>query len=74
MILQTILNDKGVFKSDYLQEDIINLLDTTFEFPSEYTYNIFEVTEDYVARPDLVSYDAYHDTIYSDIICKLNDI
>lgn len=74
MILQTILNDKGVFKSDYLQEDIINLLDTTFEFPSEYTYNIFEVTEDYVARPDLVSYDAYDDTMYSDIICKLNGI
>lgn len=74
MILQTILNDKGIFKSDYLQEDMINLLDTTFEFPMEYTYNIFEVTDEYVARPDLISYDAYGDTMYSDIICKLNGI
>lgn len=74
MILQTILNDKYPFKSDYLQEDIINLLDTSFKFPKEYTYNVFEVTADYVARPDLISYDAYGDTMYTDIICKINGI
>ena len=74
MILQTILNGKRKFQSDYLQEDIINLLDVTFEFPDSYTYNIFEVTEEYVARPDLISYDAYGDTMYSDIICKINGI
>ena len=74
MILQTLLNDKGEFKSDYLQDNIINLLDTTFEFPDSYTYNIFEVTEDYIARPDLISYDAYGDAMYADVICKLNGV
>lgn len=74
MILQTILNEKGSFESDYLQDKIINLLDTSFQFPDSYTYNIFEVTEEYIARPDLISYDAYGDTMYSDIICKINGI
>lgn len=74
MILQTLLNDKGQFKSDYLQDDIINLIDVTFEFPDDYTYTVFEVTDEYIARPDLISYDAYGDTMYSDIICKINGI
>lgn len=74
MILQTILNEKGVFKSDYLQDNILNLLDMSFKFPDEYTYNVFEVTEDYISRPDLISYDAYGDTMYSDIICKINGV
>ena len=37
-------------------------------------YNIFEVTSDYIARPDLVSYNAYGDSTFTDIICKLNGI
>ena len=50
------------------------MLDFTFEIPNTYTYSIFQVTSDYIARPDLISYDAYGDSMFADIICKLNGI
>lgn len=65
---------KEKIKSEYLNEELYNLLDDTFAIPSEYEYNIFEVTEQYIARPDLISYDAYGTNIYTDVICKLNGI
>lgn len=74
MLSYTTLNFKSQLKSDYLGEDIYNLLDRTFVVPQSYVYNVFEVTQDYIARPDLISYDAYGDTMYADIICKLNGI
>jgi hypothetical protein len=35
---------------------------------------VVEVSERYIARPDLISNDVYGDTIYTDLICKLNGI
>lgn len=68
------LKNKTILKSDYLGEEIYNLLDKTFIIPNQYSYNIFIVTEDYIARPDLISYKAYNDINYADILCKLNGI
>ena len=65
---------KTNINSEYLGEEMINLLDKTFVIPSYYNYNIFEVTEKYIARPDLISYDAYGDEMYADVICKLNGV
>lgn len=73
-LLYTTLSFKKEFRSDYLGERIQNLLDTTFVIPQSYSYTIFEVTEDYIARPDLISYDAYGDSMYADVLCKLNGI
>lgn len=74
MILHTVLNNKKKIFSDWLQEEIINLNDSTFTIPKEYQYEILEVTEKYIARPDLISKEIYGDTLYSDLICKLNGI
>ena len=74
MIFHTVLNNKTHIYSDWLQDDILNLTDQTFVIPQSYQYEILEVTEKYVARPDLLSKDIYGDTIYSDILCKLNGI
>lgn len=74
MLNYSTLNFKTEYLSEYLGESIYNLLDYTFEIPKQYTYNIFEVTGEYIARPDLISYDAYGDTEFTDIICKLNGI
>lgn len=74
MLEYTTLNFKNTIKSDYLQEEIYNLLDLTFLIPSRYNYNIFTVTKDYIARPDLISYDAYGDETFADIICKVNGV
>lgn len=74
MLNYSTLNFKNTIHSDYLNEDIFNMLDYTFVIPNEYSYNVFSVTSEYIARPDLISYDAYGDTMFADIICKLNGI
>lgn len=74
MIQHTVLNNKKEIFSDWLQDTVINLTDSSFQIPDEYSYEILEVTEKYIARPDLLSYDIYGDTLFSDLICKLNGI
>lgn len=74
MLDYSVLNFKTEIDSEYLGEKIYNMLDYTFEIPNSYTYNIFEVTKEYIARPDLISLDAYDDDMFADIICKLNGI
>ena len=74
MILHTVLNNKKNIYSEWLQDNIVNLTDQTFTIPSSYQYEILEVTEKYIARPDLLSKDIYGDALYSDLICKLNGI
>lgn len=74
MIQHTVINNKKNIHSDWLSDDIINLMDPTFIIPSKYDYEILEVTEKYLARPDILSKDIYGDVMYSDLICKLNGI
>lgn len=74
MLSYSTLNFKREIDSDYLGERIHNLLDDTFSIPDNYIYNVFTVTEEYIARPDLISLDAYGDTMFGDVICKLNGV
>ena len=74
MLEYSVLNLKTEIASDYLGEQIYNMLDYTFQIPQNYSYNIFEVTKEYIARPDLISYDAYGDSRYTDVVCKLNGV
>ncbi len=69
-----VLENKTEIKSKYLNENIYNYLDTTFEIPDTFMYDIVKITKDYIARPDLISYKAYNTDIYADVICKLNGI
>lgn len=69
-----ILNRKQKFYSIYLDEEIIDLLSKTFEIPDNYSCDIIEVTEPYVARPDLLANDILGDEDYGEIICKINGI
>lgn len=73
-IFHTVLNNKKEITSDWLGEKIINLNDASFIIPKRYEYEILEITNKYIARPDLLSFDIYGDTIYSDLLCKLNGI
>ena len=74
MIFHTVLNNKKEIYSNWLQDYVINLGDSTFNIPESYQYEIIEITERYIARPDILSYDVYGDTLYSDLLCKLNGI
>lgn len=74
MLTHTVLNNKKTIYSNWLQDTVINFNDPTFNIPQSYPYEILEVSEKYIARPDILSYDIYGDTIYSDLLCKLNGI
>ena len=75
MYQSTVLYNKTQIHSDFLEEDIWNLLDKTYQLPNTFDFNIFKVNEEkYIARPDLISLDAYGDPMFADVICKLNGI
>ena len=74
MLFHTVLNNKKTIKSDWLSDTIYNLNEQTFTIPKMYSYEVIEVDEKYIARPDLLSYDIYGDTLYTDVLCKLNGI
>jgi hypothetical protein len=74
MLFHTVLNNKEIIHSDWLDTDVKNLGDSTFYIPKSYQYEVIEVEERYVARPDLISNDVYGDTLYTDLLCKLNGI
>lgn len=74
MIDHPVLSDKSVIFSEYLNESIYCLSDPTFIIPNNYSYELLYVTDKYIARPDLLSQDAYGDNSYADLLCKLNGI
>ena len=73
-LFHNVLHNKEHIYSKWLQSDILCLSDSTFVIPDEYQYEIMQVTEEYVARPDLLSRKIYGSNEYSDVICKLNGI
>ena len=74
MLENPLLINKSEIKSEVLGEKVVNLLDKTFRIPPEFDYNVVEITKDYIARMDLLSYQLYGTNKYQDILCKLNGI
>ena len=74
MLVNPLLNSKSEFHSNYLDDDVLNLGDRSFTIPQDFSYQVLEVTADYVARMDLVSLNVYNTNQYSDLLCKLNGI
>lgn len=73
-MLHLTLDRKTIMYDEYLEENIYNLLDKTFVIPKKFEFNLLEVGDKYLMRPDLISYDAYGDVLYSDVICKVNGL
>ena len=73
-IFHPVVNNKHIIYSDWLENNIYCLSDSTFRIPNEYQYELFQVTEKYIARPDLISTDIYGSIDHADVICKLNGI
>ena len=74
MVSHRVLNNKQQIFSNWLNDYIVNLNDSTFAIPQNYQYDLMEVSERYIARPDILSYDIFGDEMYADLICKLNGI
>lgn len=70
----TTLYNKKTKISSINDEEIIDLLNLTFIIPENFSFEIFRVPTEYIARPDLICMDKYGTSQYVDIICKLNGI
>lgn len=73
-LFHRVLDNKHTIYSEWLQSNIKCLSDSTFVIPDKYQYEIMQVTEEYIARPDLLVKSVYGSNEYTDIICKLNGI
>lgn len=78
MLNYGILNSKPIIKKnvDGVEIQYKDLLSSSVNtsINTIVNYKIIEVTPEYVARPDLISYAVYGDDTYADVICKVNDI
>jgi hypothetical protein len=75
MLQNPLLINKSTIKSNILDgQEVVNLLDKTFRIPPEFSYNIVEISSDYIARMDLLSKRLYGTIRYQDVLCKLNGI
>ena len=63
MLENPLLVNKSEIKSEVLGEKVVNLLDKTFRIPPEFDYNVVEITKDYIARMDLLSYQLCDDKV-----------
>lgn len=72
MLFSPSLARKESFHSEYLDEDIIDLLGSTFEIPYSYACSITSIDAGYEGRVDLIADTLYGDDMYADTILHLN--
>jgi len=69
-----VLYNKNQKVSNINGETIKDLLTLTYIKPDMFSYSMFKVPAEYIARMDLICLDQYGDARYADVICKLNGI
>lgn len=74
MISYPVMSNKVYSTEGFSGENHYDLLYQTFRIPKDFKYNVYVVTEEYVARPDLLSLHVYGTVNYADVLCKLNGI
>lgn len=72
MLFSPSLARKETYHSDYLDEDIVDLLGCTFNIPQSYTCTVTTVESGYEGRVDLISNALYGDDMYIDTVLHLN--
>lgn len=74
MISYPVMSNKVYSTEGFSGENHYDLLYQTFRIPKDFRYNVYVVTDEYVARPDLLSLHVYGTVNYADVLCKLNGI
>lgn len=72
MLFSPSLARKETFHSDYLDEEIVDLLGGTFEIPASYACSITPIDAGYEGRVDLIADVLYGDDMYADVVLHLN--
>ena len=68
------MSNKVYSTEGFSGENHYDLLYQTFRIPKDFKDNVYVVTDEYVARPDLLSLHVYGTVNYADVLCKLNGI
>ena len=74
MFFSRVLQQKDNIHSQLFNDEMVDLLSTTYTMPENFNATIITVGPDEVARPDLLSKILYSDEMYADILCKINGI
>ena len=74
MLINSLLRLKRTIYSKLRGEEMVDYGDRSFQFPASFTYRSVRMNQDYIARPDKVSYDIYGVDMYGDILCKVNGV
>jgi hypothetical protein len=61
---------EGIRMIDFLE----NNFNVNYSYPNLQIYKVFLIKEEYLCRPDLLSWEAYNNVNYVDIILKFNQI
>lgn len=72
MAYSATLAAKGTYYSDYVGEEMVDLLDKTFQIPKGYNVTLGLIEPEYEARPDLVAAEIYGVDSYASELFKLN--
>lgn len=72
MLFSPSLARKETFHSEYLDEDIIDLLGGSFNVPESYACSVTPIDPGFDGRPDLIADEIYGDDMFADIIVHLN--
>ena len=72
MLFSPSLARKEIFHSEYLDEDIVDLLGATFNIPKSYSFAIVPIEDGFDGRADLIADAIYNDEMYEEIIMHVN--
>lgn len=72
MLFSPSLARKSTFHSDYLDEEIVDLLGATFVIPQSYQCQVLPIDPGYEGRMDLIADALYNDEFYADMLGHLN--
>ena len=72
MLFSPLLARKETYHSEYLDEDIVDLLGATFDIPRSYSFAIVPIEDGYDGRADLIADAIYNDEMYQEILTRVN--
>ena len=72
MLFSPSLARKETFHSEYLDEDIVDLLGGTFTIPRSYSFAVVPIEAGYDGRADLIADAIYNDEMYEEILTHVN--
>lgn len=72
MLFSLSLAKKEMYYSKYADEEMVDLLGSSFEIPNSYQCQVIPIDPGYEGRMDLIADTIYNDELYGDMLNHLN--